>query len=236
MKTIINTGNTICLAAALGLSTALAVPVASADTGLSSDNSGNVERRAATALDYSRQSQRSSAIDSAIDNSQSSSASTRLNLTRDYLMNQQYRNADQRLNEQRGYASAVGQGAANQGSASGHGMSQHQGGVSVGSLVNESTSDSHNSAAAGGGRHWQYAPQSNHLSIGGDSYAPISLSNINANGGSIHIGDVNKGNMHNSQIGNNQSGLQGGDSVNSQSNSQQQKANSQTGSQDRVSN
>ncbi len=231
MKTAISVA--LCLAA---LS---AVPAAVADSPASdgaSRNSGNSTTSNRSVLDLSRTLNTNRSVDTRIDNGRSNAISNRLSLTRQYLMDQQYRSSDQRLNEQRAYSSGVGQGAGNQGAASGHSMSQGQGGVSVGSLVSESRGDSYAAQPGRPGNYWQFAPQSNELTISGDNYAPVSLSNINANGGSIHIGDVNKGNLYNSQIGNNQTGMQGGDTANNQSNSQQQKADSQTSSQDRVSN
>jgi len=158
----------------------------------------------------------------------------RLALTRQYLMDRQYQSQSQQQQENRDYRSAVGQEVGNRGQARGHTLDQQQGGVSVGSLVNESGRDA--SGAPQGGVSWQYAPQSNSLMLGGDNYAPIQLSNVNANGGNVHIGDVNKGNLYNSQIGNNQQGGQDGDNVNAQSNSQQQQADSRSGSQDALRN
>ncbi|RDE24550.1 hypothetical protein DV711_02885 [Motiliproteus coralliicola] len=196
----------------LGLTALLALPIAQADTGANRDT---------TSIN--------------VDNSVTTEQQRRLALTRQYLMDQQYRSSDQVLSEQRGYGSGVGQGAANSGQAQGHQLDQQQGGVSVGSLVSESGT-AHQGGGAAGGLNWQYAPQSNTLMLGGDNNAVIQLSNINANGGNIHIGDVNKGNLHNSQIGSNQYGSQGGDTVNSQNNSQQQRADSQTSSRDQVSN
>ncbi|WP_421863384.1 hypothetical protein [Motiliproteus sp.] len=194
----------------VGLSVLLALPVA-ADSGVNNTNTQN------------------------IDNSVSIEQQRRLALTRQYLMDQQYRSSEQTLNEQRGYGSSVGQAAGNSGQAQGHQLDQQQGGVSVGSLVSESDT-SHQGGGAAGGLNWQYAPQSNTLMLGGDNSAVIQLSNINANGGNIHIGDVNKGNLHNSQIGSNQYGNQAGDTVNAQSNSQQQRADSQASSRDQASN
>ncbi len=217
----------------LAVSAALSLP-AVADT-TSVDGSFNQSRSAALAIDNSRELNRNVALDSRIDNSRSVENSSSTELTRQYLMSQQYRKNNQQLESMRSYSSGVGQGAGNQGGAAGHSMNQNQGSVSVGSLVTETHSDSQR-GSSGSGSYWQYAPQSNSLSVAGDNYAPVSLSNINANGGNIHIGDVNKGNLYNSQIGNNQYGTQGGDVANSQSNSQQQKADSSTASVDKVSN
>ena len=214
----------------LGLGVLLVCSAVRADTSVSGSSNQAVATK--TAIDNSRIAVDKRTLDSQVDSRRSWVANSRTKLTRQYLMDQQYRNSDQQLNQQRGYSSGVAQGAGNQGAASGHSQQQGQGDVNVGSLVSETHGDSQ----SGGGPHWQYAPQSNALSIGGDSYAPISLSNINANGGSIHIGDVNKGNLYNSQIGNNQHGAQGGDTVNSQATSQQQEASSQTASQDSVRN
>lgn len=157
----------------------------------------------------------------------------RQTLMRQYLMEQSYRHADQQLSQSRGYGSSVGQGASNQGGDQGHQMDQQQGGVAVGALVG---SGAFVSGPPSGGRSFQFAPQSNSLSVGGDNYAPVSLSNIAASNGSVHIGDVHQGNMYNSQIGNNQSGEQLGDSTSQQINDQGQQAGSLTGSNDSVQN
>ncbi|MEH6470100.1 MAG: hypothetical protein V7752_02510 [Halopseudomonas sp.] len=215
----------------LGLSAMLILPVAHAQPQLS--DSANRTDASTLAVDNSRHNQTNSDVDIAIDNSHRSSQANRQALTRQYLMDQQYRSSQQQQDEQRDYNSAVGQAAGNNGQARGHQLDQQQGGISVGSLVTEQNSDN---APAVGGFNWQYAPQSNTLSVEGDNNAPIQLSNINANGGNIHIGDVNKGNLYNSQIGNNQHGSQGGDSANVQSNEQQQQADSQVSSRDRATN
>ena len=214
----------------IGLSVMLALPAAQADTLVS--DSANRDGSSAISVDNSRQQATRSDAAIAVDNSTSTQQQRRLALTRQYLMDQQYRSSEQQRNEQRGYSSAVGQGAGNSGQARGHQQDQQQGGVSVGSLVSESGSPNGN----GGGLSWQYAPQSNTLMLGGDNNSLIQLSNVNANGGNVHIGDVHKGNLYDSQIGNNQHGSQGGDSVNAQSNSQKQQAESQTGSSDQNSN
>ncbi len=140
-------------------------------------------------------------------------------MMRQYLMEQSYRH--------------TGQQGSNQGGAQGHQLGQQQGGVAVGALVG---SGAYNMAPPAGGRSLQFAPQSNSLTIGQDNYAPVQLSNIAASNGSVHIGDVNQGNMYNSQIGNNQSGEQLGDSSNQQVNDQSQQAASQTGSSDALQN
>jgi hypothetical protein len=173
--------------------------------------------------------------DSRVEDAVPTADDQRLALTRRYLLEQGYRSRQQQREDNRSYDSAVGQGGGNRGQARGHALDQQQGGVSVGSLVSESGRDG-SDGARGGGVSWQYAPQSNTLMLGGDNYAPIQLSNVNAHGGNVHIGDVNKGNLYNSQIGNNQQGSQGGDSANAQSNSQNQQADSRTGSQDAVRN
>ncbi|MEH6626436.1 MAG: hypothetical protein V7739_08325 [Motiliproteus sp.] len=218
---------------ALAISAALSLPVI-ADTTSASD-SFNQNRSTAVAIDNSRELNRNVAVDSRVDTSRTISNSSSTDLTRQYLMSQQYRKSNQQLESNRNYSSGVGQEAGNQGAATGHSMNQNQGSVSVGSLVTETHSDSQR-GASGSGSYWQYAPQSNNLSVAGDNYAPVSLSNINANGGNIHIGDINKGNLYDSQIGNNQYGAQGGGVANSQSNSQQQDADSSATSSDKVSN
>ncbi|MEH6650879.1 MAG: hypothetical protein V7707_12700 [Motiliproteus sp.] len=221
----------------LGLSVMLALPAAAADTVATESkvtDSVNRDSSSARSVDNSRQQVSRSDVAVAVDNSTSTQQQRRLALTRQYLMDQQYRSSQQQRNEQRGYSSAVGQGAGNSGQARGHQQDQQQGGVSVGSLVTESSGANNN--GNGGGISWQYAPQSNTLMLGGDNNSLIQLSNVNANGGNVHIGDVNKGNLYNSQIGNNQQGSQGGDSVNAQSNSQKQQADSQAGSSDQMSN
>ena len=176
---------------------------------------------------------RSTSVSAAVDNSRATSVDNRLALTRSYLIDRQYRHANQQGEQQRRYASDVGQQAGNQGQARGHTLGQQQGGVRVGALVSESGAESN---AASRGFNWQFAPQSNRVSVAGDNNAMIQLSNINANGGNVHIGDVHKGNMYNSQIGNNQHGAQGGDSVNAQSNQQRQRAESSVASDDQASN
>lgn len=160
-------------------------------------------------------------------------AQQRQALMRQYLMEQSYRHADQYMDQSRHYGSSVGQGASNQGGDLGHQLDQQQGDVSVGALVG---SGAYVNAPPPGGSSFQFAPQSNSLSVGGDNYAPVSLSNIAASNGSIHIGDVNQGNMYNSQIGNNQSGEQLGDSTSQQINDQGQQAGSLTGSNDSAQN
>jgi len=154
-------------------------------------------------------------------------------MMRQYLMEQSYRHADQQMEQERQYGSSTAQQGSNQGGAQGHQLGQHQGDVGVGALVG---SGAYNMAPPAGGRSLQFAPQSNSLTIGQDNYAPVQLSNIAASNGSVHIGDVNQGNMYNSQIGNNQSGEQFGDSSNQQVNDQSQQAASQTGSSDAVQN
>lgn len=215
----------------LGLSVMLALPAAHAQTLV--NDSFNQNSSSALEVDNSRRSATRSEVDIRVNNSRHTDQQNRQALTRQYLMDQQYRSSQQQLDEQRDYSSGVGQAAANQGQARGHQLGQQQGSVSVGSLVTEHNSDS---GQTGAGFNWQFAPQSNALRVDGDNNAPIQLSNINANGGNIHIGDVNKGNLYNSQIGNNQHGSQGGDSANLQSNDQQQQADSQVSSSDRASN
>ena len=98
-------------------------------------------------------------------------AERRRAITHRYLMDRQYRDANSHAQ------SAVGQQAANRGAAYGHQLSQQQGGVEVGALVSGSTTGQH----AGSG-NLQFAPQSNSLTLHGDNYGGIQLSNINANG------------------------------------------------------
>lgn len=217
----------------LSLSVLLAIPPVGAETLVT--DSFNREATNAASLDGRREVDSRSATDVRIDNRVRSAEQQRLALTRQYLMDRQYLDSRQRLDEQRQYSSGVGQGAANSGQAQGHRMDQSQGDVSVGSLVSESNSYSEY-GQPGEGLNWQFAPQSNSLSVGGDNYAPINLSNVNANGGTVHIGDINKGNLYDSQIGNNQYGSQGGDTRNSQANGQQQDATSGAGSHDSTAN
>ncbi|WP_027857760.1 hypothetical protein [Marinobacterium jannaschii] len=154
-------------------------------------------------------------------------------LLRQYITEQRYRHADQHLSQQRDYQSAVGQGASNRGGARGHGLEQQQGDLAVGGLVQ---GGGVGSELPDGSSSFQFAPQSNTLTVGQDNYAPVQLSNIAASNGAVHIGDIYQGNMYGSQIGNNQEGRQLGDSSNQQINDQDQRAASDSGSQDRVSN
>ncbi len=215
----------------LGLSVMLALPAVHAQTLVT--DSFNQNYSGVREADNSRHSDAVSEADIAVDNSRQSTQQNRQALTRQYLLDQQYRSSQQQRDKQRDFSSGVGQAADNQGQARGHQLGQQQGSVSVGSLVTEHNRDS---GQTGAGFNWQFAPQSNALRVDGDNNAPIQLSNINANGGNIHIGDVNKGNLYNSQIGNNQHGSQGGDSTNLQSNDQQQQADSQISSSDRANN
>ena len=157
----------------------------------------------------------------------------RTELMRQYLTEQRYRHADQYMAQQREYGSDVGQGASNQGGAQGHSLGQQQGDVGVGGLVNGGDVSG---GAPAGSMSYQYAPQSNSLTVGQDNYAPVQLSNIAASNGSVHIGDIYQGNMYNSQIGNNQQGGQQGDTANQQINDQTQNAASNTGSSDQLQN
>lgn len=128
----------------------------------------------------------------------------RFNLRHDYR--QDNLNANQTLNQLRGYSSGVGQNAANVGGASGHNMSQSQGDTRVGTLVSESNSDRRSG-----------------LSLLSPSYR-------------AHYGDTSQGNLYGSQIGANQSGAQFGDVTSVQGNDQSQDAASYVGSTDSVSN
>lgn len=115
-------------------------------------------------------------------------------------------NAKQRMNQFRAYSSGVGQSAGNVGSARGHSMQQNQGGTSVGALVSETSNRSHKGH------------------------------NLLSPGYSSAYGNVAKGNMSGSQIGAMQSGMQMGNVINAQNNSQDQVGGSSVNSTDRVSN
>ncbi len=172
--------------------------------------------------DYTNSFNRMYQTDVTIDKSRQINKDTRLNYHRDNsvrtLVNKNYAldykldyrkddiKANQKMNQLRKYSSAVNQNAANVGSASGHSMKQKQGGTSVGSLVSEK----HTSARKG---H--------------NLWSPTVTGNY---------GNVAKGNMYGSQIGANQTGLQGGNVTNLQANAQHQSAASSVGSSDRVSN
>ncbi|WP_210397883.1 hypothetical protein [Motiliproteus sediminis] len=151
----------------------------------------------------------------------------RSEMTRQYLLDRQYQSHQQRESEH-ALQSGVDQGAGNQAQTQGHQLSQQQGGVEVGALV----SGGYQPQAGGGGFNWQFVPQSNVAHIEGDNDGVIQLTNINASNGSVHIGDVNQGNLYNSQIGNSQQGVQSGDSTSAQSNQQRQQSDSQAASQD----
>ena len=157
----------------------------------------------------------------------------RSQMLRQYITEQRYRHADQHLSQQRDYQASVGQGASNSGGAQGHSLGQQQGDLGVGALVNGGRIGSEIPAGASS---FQFAPQSNSLTVGQDNYAPVQLSNIAASNGAVHIGDIYQGNMYGSQIGNNQEGRQLGDASNQQINDQDQRAASGSGSQNRVSN
>lgn len=159
-------------------------------------------------------------------------AQQRQAMMRQYLMDQSYRHSSAHMEQSRDYGSSVGQGAGNQGGDQGHHLGQQQGGVGVGALVE---SGAYVTGPAVGSSGFQFAPQSNQLSVGGDNYAPVSLSNIAASNGSVHIGDVNQGNMYGSQIGSNQSGEQLGNNSSQQSNQQGQQSAAASASQDAVS-
>lgn len=155
--------------------------------------------------------------------------SARTEVMRQYLLERQYQSQTQRDSDQA--QSGVDQSAGNQAQTRGHQLSQQQGGVDVGALV----SGGYQPQAGGGGFNWQFVPQSNVAHIEGDNAGVVQLTNINASNGSVHIGDVNQGNLYNSQIGNNQQGGQSGDSASAQTNQQRQQGDSQAASLDRDS-
>jgi len=169
---------------------------------------------------------------SAADNAEQAEQRRALML-RQYITEQRYRHVDKHLSQQRDYHSSVDQGASNSGGAQGHSLGQQQGDLAVEGLVSGSRIGSD---LPDGSASFQFAPQSNSLTVGQDNYAPVQLSNIAASNGAVHIGDIYQGNMYGSQIGNNQEGSQLGDSSNQQVNDQSQRAASGSGSSDRTSN
>ncbi|MCV6590420.1 MAG: hypothetical protein OIF57_15570 [Marinobacterium sp.] len=136
----------------------------------------------------------------------------RQSVLRHYLMQQHYQSHDQHQQMDNRHQQAM-----NHGGDLGHRLNQQQGAVEVGALVE---SGAFVSGPPVGGQSFQLAPQSNTLQVGGDNFAPLQLSNIAVSNGSVHIGDVNQGNLYNSQIGSNQSGEQLGNSNSTQVNDQ----------------
>lgn len=125
-----------------------------------------------------------------------------------YSYDRDYLNARQTYNQKRRYSANVGQGASNNVGDIGHQMNQGQGGT----YVSTSSADSRT--------HSQ----------GGFNLASPSASS--------HNGDTSSGNymLYGSQIGGNQSGFQGGNNTNLQSNDQNQRAQAWTGSRDYLNN
>lgn len=170
------------------------------------DNSFNKTNHLNATFDNSKRVDSRTSLNYDLDNS------VRNRLNYDYRLNSNFNyradqlNAGQNLNQNRNYFSNVGQNAANQGSASGHSMSQQQGGTSVGSLVDKTTVSKHK----------------------GHSFASPSISR--------QFGSVSTGNLYGSQIGSVQTGMQAGDVTNLQGNDQDQTATSFVSSDDKVSN
>ncbi len=166
----------------------------------------NTDTKTAISVDRSRKINTDTRLKYDIDNSRRSYSNRDFRLNYKYDLKTDKINANQSLNQVRGYSSNVGQTSANLGSASGHSMNQNQGGTSVGSLVSETSTTKRKG-------HNLLSP----------SYSSA-------------YGNTSKGNMYGSHIGGTQSGMQLGNVVNAQNNTQKQAAVSGVSSTDSVSN
>ncbi|MEH6624820.1 MAG: hypothetical protein V7739_00110 [Motiliproteus sp.] len=169
-------------------------------------NSFNTDTKSAVSIDSSKKTNTDYRLNYDIDNSRRSLTNIDTRLNYRYDLKTDNINANQSLNQVRGYSSNVGQSSGNVGGAAGHSMNQSQGGTSVGSLVSETSTTKHKG-------HSLLSP----------SYT-------------TSLGNVSKGNMYGSHIGGSQSGLQMGNVVNAQNNTQNQNAYSGVVSTDAVSN
>ncbi len=191
---------------ALSTAVAEANPLGFTHSRIDYGNSFNTDTKTDIDVDNSKRLRKDTRLNYNLDNS------VRTKVNNDYRLkfNYDYRkddiNAKQNLNQIRSYKSAVNQRAFNSGSASGHAMTQNQGGTSVGSLVSETTTSKHKG-------HTLLSPTRSFAS-----------------------GNVAKGNMNQSHIGGIQSGMQVGDVANIQGNTQNQRAVSGVTSSDSVSN
>ncbi|MCV6590067.1 MAG: hypothetical protein OIF57_13750 [Marinobacterium sp.] len=142
--------------------------------------------------------------------------SRRSDLRYSYDLNQKYNldqlKAQQTYNQKRHYSSSISQNANNTAGDQGHNMNQYQGDTRV------STSS---------------ADRRNHVHSGLSLLSPGSRSSSASTHGMSYKGNFE---MYGSQIGAGQSGFQGGDNTNLQSNSQYQYGNAHTGSRDSLRN